>query len=70
VRVGQWLELSEKEIQDLCMTAGFDSSSYTRIMEPTRDEKIKQERHDKKLRSSTSSPKRVKSSASKRPPVV
>jgi len=68
VRVGQWIELSEKEINDLCMTAGFDSSSYTRIMEPSRDDKIKQERHDKKLRASTAPPKRAKTPARKRPP--
>jgi 23S rRNA pseudouridine2605 synthase len=70
VRVGQWIELSEKEIHDLCMTAGFDSSNYTRIMEPSRDDKIKQDRHDKKLRSASSPPKRIKAPARKRPPIV
>lgn len=69
VRVGQWIELSEKEINDLCMTAGFDSSSYTRIMQPSRDEQMQQERRDKKLRASSASPKRVKPAPRKRPPV-
>jgi len=70
VRVGQWIELSEKEINDLCMTAGFDSSTYTRIMQPTRDEKMQQIRHDKKLRAASVAPKRVKAPPRKRPPIV
>lgn len=70
VRVGQWIDLSEKEIHDLCMTAGFDSSSYTRIMQPSRDEKIQQQRRDKKLRASSAAPKRVKAPPRKRPPTA
>lgn len=68
VRVGQWIELTEREIHDLCLTAGFDSNSYTRIMKPNRDELVQLERHDKKLRSSSSPPKRVKTTLRKRSP--
>lgn len=60
VRVGQWTELNEKEIADLCLTAGFDKDTSTRVMQPSRDEKMQRERHEKKLRSSTASPKRFK----------
>lgn len=61
VRVGQWMELSEREIADLCMTAGFDSSnSHTKIMPPSRDEKMQLQRHENKLRSATNN---------RRPPV-
>lgn len=70
VRVGQWTDLTEREIQDLCMTAGFDSSTYTRIMEPNREEQSQRDRHDKKLRAASSAPKRIKTPARKRPPVV
>lgn len=70
VRVGQWIDLSEREIQDLCMTAGFDSSTYTRMMEPTRDEQAKLERHDKKLRAASAGPRRPKVPPRKRPPIV
>lgn len=70
VRVGQWIDLTEREIQDLCMTAGFDSSTYTRIMQPSRDEAIQQQRHDKKLRAASAAPRRPKAPPRKRPPVV
>lgn len=70
VRVGQWTDLTEREIQDLCMTAGFESSSYTRMMEPTRDEQAQRERHDKKLRAASSAPRRAKVPVRKRPPIV
>lgn len=70
VRVGQWTDLTEREIQDLCMTAGFDSSSYTRMMEPTRDEAAQRERHDKKLRAASAAPRRPKAPVRKRPPIV
>lgn len=70
VRVGQWTDLTEREIQDLCMTAGFDSSTYTRMMEPTRDEAAQRERHDKKLRAASAAPRRTKAPARKRPPIV
>jgi len=59
-RVGHWIELSEHEIRDLCKTAGFDSNNYTRIMRPSRTEQEQMERHDKKLRSASAPPKRVK----------
>lgn len=70
VRVGQWIDLTEREIQDLCMTAGFDSSTYTRIMQPTRDEAIQQQRHDKKLRAASAGPRKTKAPPRKRPPIV
>lgn len=70
VRVGQWIDLTEREIQDLCMTAGFDSSTYTRMMEPTRDEQAQRERHDKKLRAASAAPRRTKAPVRKRPPIV
>jgi 23S rRNA pseudouridine2605 synthase len=60
VRVGQWMELSEREIADLCMTAGFGSSTHTKIGSPTREEKIQLQRHELKLRAATNS---------RRPPV-
>ena len=70
VRVGQWTDLTEREIQDLCMTAGFDSSTYTRMMEPTRDEAVQRDRHDKKLRAASAAPRRHKAPPRKRPPIV
>lgn len=70
VRVGQWIDLTEREIQDLCMTAGFDSSTYTRIMQPTRDELAQLQRHDKKLRAASAAPRRHKVPPRKRPPIV
>ncbi len=60
VRVGQWLELTEKEIADLCLTAGFDSNKATKIVEPSREEKMARERHEKKLRAANHSPKVIK----------
>jgi 23S rRNA pseudouridine2605 synthase len=70
VRVGQWIDLTDREIQDLCMTAGFDSSTYTRMMDPTRDEQAQRERHDKKLRAASAAPRRPKVPVRKRPPIV
>lgn len=70
VRVGQWIDLTDREIHDLCMTAGFDSSTYTRIMEPSREEQAQRERHDRKLRAASTAPKRVKAPVRKRPPIV
>lgn len=67
VRVGQWIDLTDREIHDLCLTAGFDSNNYTRIMKPTREEESQRVRHDKKLRSATSVPKRVKTTLRKKP---
>jgi 23S rRNA pseudouridine2605 synthase len=60
VRVGQWLELTEKEIADLCLTAGFDSNKLTKIVEPSREEKMVRQRHEKKLRAANHSPKIIK----------
>lgn len=57
VRVGQWQELTEREIADLCKTAGFDSDRVTRIQQPSREEKVVRERHEKKLRAAKSAPK-------------
>lgn len=59
VRVGQWTELTEREISDLCKTAGFSNSSHTKIMAPTRDEVSKRIRHENKLRAAPS-PRRQK----------
>lgn len=70
VRVGQWIDLTEREIQDLCMTAGFDSSTYTRIMQLSREEISQQERHDKKLRAASAAPRRTKAPPRKRPPII
>lgn len=53
VRVGQWMELSEREIADLCMTAGFDSDRYSKVMLPSREEKAQLQRHEKRLRAAT-----------------
>jgi 23S rRNA pseudouridine2605 synthase len=70
VRVGQWIDLTDREIEDLCMTAGFDSSTYTRMKVPTRDEAAQRERHDRKLRSASAAPRRAKAPPRKRPPIV
>src|SRR5690606_4192974 len=55
VRVGQWMELGEREIADLCMTAGFEDSNHTQIQSPSREEKIQLQRHEHKLRSAPGS---------------
>lgn len=47
VRVGQWLELSAKEIKDLCLTAG---ENVTPIKKLTIAEREKKQRHENKLR--------------------
>lgn len=49
VRGGQWIELSDFEIQDLCVTAGVDAPSAKPL---TRAQKEIRERHQRKLRSS------------------
>lgn len=67
VRVGQWMELPEQEINDLCVTAGFESNSTTKIMRPSRDEINQLERHERKLRSASSPPKRVKTTLRRKP---
>jgi len=68
VRVGQWIELGEREIADLCLTAGFDKGTHTKVMQPTRDESMKNIRHEKKLRAATTGPKRFKPAPRKKPP--
>jgi len=50
VRVGQWIELSDKEIKDLCLTAGVDAPSNQQPL--TVAQKEIRERHQRKLRSS------------------
>ncbi len=47
VRVGQWLELNNKEIKDLCLTAGI---APVRNAMPSQEDKAKAERHQRKLR--------------------
>lgn len=69
VRVGQWIELGEKEIADLCLTAGFDKGTHTKVIAPTRDESLKNIRHEKKLRASAA-PKRFKPAPRKKPPTT
>jgi 23S rRNA pseudouridine2605 synthase len=49
VRVGQWIELSDQEIQALCATAGVDAPSAQPL---TRAQKEIRERHQRKLRAS------------------
>src|SRR5690625_5826118 len=56
VRVGQWLELNDKEIRDLCLTAGLED--VPKIKAPTPAEKLKRERHEKRLRASAARPTR------------
>jgi len=51
VRVGQWLELDNKEIKDLCLTAGIKPVRTAPI---SPDEKAKRERHQRKLRAGKS----------------
>lgn len=70
VRVGQWIELGEKEISDLCLTAGFEKGGHTKIMQPTRDESMKNYRHEKKLRASSAAPKRFKPAPRKNKPTT
>jgi 23S rRNA pseudouridine2605 synthase len=49
VRVGQWIELSDQEIADLCMTAGFEVVSTKTAL--SRHEKHDRDRHTRRLRS-------------------
>ncbi|MDO6570006.1 MULTISPECIES: pseudouridine synthase [unclassified Gilvimarinus] len=48
VRVGQWLELNNKEITDLCMTAGIEPVKRSKTDDP--DFKRQRERQEKRLR--------------------
>lgn len=52
VRVGQWLDLNNKEIKELCVTAGVDLSVKPKPL--TQAEKRNRERHQKKLRAGKS----------------
>jgi len=47
VRVGQWLELSDKEVNDLCLTAGIEKIKNSPL---TQGEKERRLRHQRKLR--------------------
>lgn len=49
VRVGQWLELNDAEIKDLCITAGIQAPTNRPL---TRAQKEIRERHQRKLRGS------------------
>ncbi|UZJ45611.1 pseudouridine synthase [Marinimicrobium sp. C6131] len=47
VRVGQWIELNDKEIRDLLLTAGIERPKVSRL---TPDERKRLERQEKRLR--------------------
>jgi len=47
VRVGQWLELNDKDFRDLCLTAGIEPAKNTSL---SRAEEQQQQRHLRKLR--------------------
>ncbi len=47
VRVGQWIELNDKEIRDLLLTAGINRPKVSRL---TPEEKTRLERQEKRLR--------------------
>lgn len=49
VRVGQWIELSDKEIMDLCLTAGIERPEIQKPL--TRAEEQYRERQNRRLRS-------------------
>ncbi len=70
VRVGQWIELGENEITDLCSTAGFEKNNHTKVVPPTRDESMQRIRHEKKLRAASAPPKRFKPAPRKNKPAV
>lgn len=52
VRVGQWVELTPKEIKELCITAGVNLEAKPKPL--TQADKIARERHQKKLRAGKS----------------
>lgn len=56
VRVGQWTELDNKEIRDLCVTAGVDTPRHNKPLTPA--QKATRERHQRKLRAGKSQRKR------------
>nr|WP_243748696.1 ribosomal large subunit pseudouridine synthase B [Pseudomaricurvus alcaniphilus] len=47
VRVGQWIELNDKEIADLCLTAGVEAPKPA---PSSRQKTVDQERHQRRLR--------------------
>lgn len=65
VRMGQWLELNDKEIRDLCLTAGLED--IPKIKAPTPAEKLRRERHEKRLRASAARPTRKPPRPRKKP---
>jgi 23S rRNA pseudouridine2605 synthase len=50
VRVGQWIELNDKEIKDLCLTAGLEPPKFSKPV--TRAQQEIRNRHQRKLRAS------------------
>jgi len=58
VRVGQWLELNEKEVKDLCLSAGIDTPTKQQPL-TTAQQQI-QQRHQRKLRAGKSRPPAAK----------
>lgn len=52
VRVGQWTELSAREIKDLCLTAGVEMTGKSQPL--TLAQKAARDRHQKKLRAGKS----------------
>ncbi len=66
VRVGQWIELNDKEIGDLCLTAGIEQSVAITPMTP--EQKREMERHERKLRSAPKGKRPPVPAASKRRP--
>lgn len=68
VRVGQWAELTEQEIDDLSRIAGFNSDKSTKIVRATPAEVASRERHERKLRSASAVPKRVKTTLRNKKP--
>ncbi len=57
VRTGQWLELNDKELADLCETAGMPAPKKRRFKQKL---EAQRERHIKKLRASRSGPRKRK----------
>jgi 23S rRNA pseudouridine2605 synthase len=56
VRAGQWIELNDKEVRDLCQTAAVEAPQQNKA--PTVAQKDASERHHRKLRAGKSKRKR------------
>lgn len=56
VRVGQWLELNDKEIADLCLTAGLEQEARALPSGPGPRDKAYQQRHERRLRAGKAKP--------------